>query len=55
MATPVILPVNTEAGIENNHYVASNVENYNKTNNVLTPSYACMAWTIQINLVLLLL
>jgi hypothetical protein len=55
MATPVGLPVNKEAGIENDHFVASSVENYNKTNNVLTPSYGCMAWTIQINLLLLLL
>ena len=55
MAIWVILPLNTEAGRENDHYVASSVENNNKSNNVLTLSYACMAWAIQINLQLLLL
>jgi hypothetical protein len=53
--TQVILLVNKEAGKENDHYVASSVENSNKTNNVLTPSYACIVWAIQINLLLLLL
>jgi hypothetical protein len=55
MVTWVILPVNTEAGRENDHYAAPSVENNNKTSNVLTPSYACMAWAIQINLLLLIL
>jgi hypothetical protein len=53
MAVLVISPLNKDAGRENDHYFASSVENNNKTNNVLTPSYACMAWAIQINLQLL--